>query len=107
MNLYKQKTLDKDLKRCKVGYIIKFFMFRIRINPKNVIVQYGNVKRTDQKRRVVKRHNNKFWTQKEIDKLIKLHNEEMYVEDIANHLGRTIDSVRSMERRIKHKLIWK
>lgn len=107
MNLYKQKTLENDLKHHRIGYIIKFFMFRIRIHPKNVIVQYGNLKHMKQPRRIVKRHNNKFWKQKEIDRLIKLHNEGMYVEDIANHLDRTINSVRSMERRIKHKLIWK
>lgn len=106
MKLYKQKTLNKDLKKYRVGYIIKFFMFRIRINPKNVMVQYGNLKQTKQPRRIVKRHSNKFWTQKEINKLIKLHNGGMLVGDIAKDLERTTDSVRSMERRIKHKLIW-
>ena len=82
-------------------------MFRIRINPKNVLVQYGNVRQTKGKRKMVKRHNNKFWTQQEINRLIKLHNEETHIEDIAEEFGRTTDSVRSMERRIKHQLIWK
>ena len=118
IDLYSHDRLMKDCETNGVGYIVRILCFNIRVSSKNIISHhckpnFGNKinfpvtkKRIKGTKKRIKRHHKKFWSNKEIKILTRLHNKGEYADDIGKELGRTTGSITGMERRLRlsHKL---